>query len=502
MDREKMAIVLYSRAKARAHFYSHNFARYLAIRNPGPPQKAKELWAHYKLGKYRTVAQASLTSHNRRALMATVVSAAACNQHDLLQQSLESLKASRLSNAQRLKTACSLAAFAPKQALSLIEPGSKTALEIALQAWVGDLDTAREQLKQRLASGSRGSGTESALLSINLLSDSHRQSLDLINQLLSNYQLEPITTQQPDQPASPAHFHCDPPTRRSTGPLVSVIMTTFNSAPRVENALRSLWQQTYENLEIIIVDDCSSDSTCEHVKELIKGHANTRLLQLPINAGPYVAKTAGLVRCQGEFITCHDSDDWSHPRKIERQVLPLLNNPQLVATTSEWVRLSDAGNTYARSVYPLLRLNPSSLLFRRTRVLGAMGSWDLVRTGADSELIARLRASFGRRALRAIHEPLAFGAHRHNSLMTASDTGMDTGAIHADRMAYWEAWSDWHIQSLAASQAIQFTSTTAERPFAVPAAIDVAPEIVRRCLQEALGQDSDAALNAIGLKPA
>ncbi len=481
-------MILYSQVKARAHFYSHNFARYLAARNPGLPQKPKELWAHYKLGKYRAVVQATLDSHNRRALMARVVSAAACNHQDLLSQSLEVINARKLSKTQRLNTARSLAAFAPQQALALIAPGSRTTLEIALRAWGGDLDSARDQLTQQLENSSRGSGPECDLLSINLLGDSHKKRLDLINRLLIHYQLEELTTQQPGQPPAPANFHCEPATQHSSGPLVSVIMTTFNSAMRVENALRSLWQQTYQNIEIIVVDDCSTDSTSEHVKELIKTHENTRLLQLPVNAGPYVAKTAGLAACKGDFITCHDSDDWSHPRKIERQVMPLISNRRLVATTSAWVRLSDEGSTYARSVYPLLRLNPSSLMFRRTQVLRAMGSWDLVRTGADSELIARLRATFGRRALRAIHQPLAFGAHRHDSLMMASETGMDTGAIHTDRLQYWESWSDWHIQSLATSQAIQLPPTAAERPFTAPAAIEIKASVVNQCLQEAIEQ--------------
>lgn len=495
-------MVLYSRAKARALFYSHNFARYLAKRNPGTPQTPRELWAHYRLGKYRTVAQSTFNNRNRRALIATVVSAAACDQKELLAQSLQNFNERRPSMPQRLNTARSLAAFEPEEALTLIGPGSNTPLKIALQARLGDEEAARKQLKRKLRNFKGTRAPECELLSINLLADSHEERLDLINCILTHYQLEPLTTHQPDQPAAPAYFHCEPPTRHSTGPLVSVIMTTFNSSRRVENALRSLWQQSYQNIEIVIVDDCSSDDTAEHIKALIRTKENTRLLQLPTNAGPYVAKTVGLAACRGAFITCHDSDDWSHPRKIERQVRPLLHDQQLVATTSEWVRLSDTGHTYARSVYPLQRLNPSSLLFRRTAVLRAIGSWDLVRTGADSEFIARLRAAFGRRALRAIHQPLAFGAHRPGSLMTASTTGMDTGAIHSDRLQYWEAWSDWHIQSLAASQPLHLRPATAARPFSAPEAIAVPTDKVNQCFSETLGVWSAAALNAIGLEPA
>lgn len=495
-------MILYSRAKARALFYSHNFARYLAERNPGAPQKAKELWAHYKLGRYRTVVQATFSSHHRRALIARVVSAAACNHQQLLAASLDGFSRLRPSRSQRLSTARALAAFAPELALSLIEPGEPCPLAIALRARLGESDKARAQLLKLLEDSDPASHPHDQWLGINLLSCGPADQLDRLNRLLAHHRLEPVCTHRPDQAPAPAHFHCEPPISHRTGPLVSVIMTTFNSAGRVENALRSLWGQTYRNIEIIIVDDCSIDGTAERIRELIRSHGNTRLLQLPLNAGPYVAKTVGLAASRGTFITCHDSDDWSHPRKIERQVRPLLHDQQLVATTSQWVRLSDAGHTYARAVFPLQRLNPSSLLFRRTPVLQAIGSWDLVRTGADSELIARLRAAFGRRALRALHQPLAFGAHRPGSLMTASTTGMDTGAIHSDRLQYWEAWSDWHIRSLAAAQPLRLAPGTAARPFTPPDAIEVPAQLVDRCFREALGCSSAAALDAIGLEPA
>lgn len=495
-------MILYSRARARALFYSHNFARYLAERNPGAPQKPKELWAHYKLGRFRTVVEASMDSHNRRALIARAVSAAACDHQPLLAASLERLSGRRPNRRQRLHTARGLAAFAPAQALNVIGTGDMGPLEIALRARLGDQDRARTQLRQLLENRGKASDPQLELLSINLLCTNPAERLARINRLLGHHRLEPVSTHRPGQPPAPAHFHCELPSSHRTGPLVSVIMTTYNSAGRVENALRSLWTQTYRNIEIIVVDDCSTDDTAEIIRALIQTHDNTQLLQLPVNAGPYVAKTVGLAACRGTFITCHDSDDWSHPRKIERQVQPLLHDQQLVATTSNWVRLSDTGHTYARSVYPLLRLNPSSLLFRRMPILRAVGCWDLVRTGADSELIARLRAAFGRRALQAIHQPLAFGAHRAGSLMTASTTGMDTGALHSDRLQYWQAWSEWHIESLAMAHPLRLPPGSGQRLFAAPMAIEVPAELVERCFHDVLGCGSAAALDAIGLEPA
>ncbi|MGM3372065.1 glycosyltransferase family 2 protein, partial [Escherichia coli] len=72
-------------------------------------------------------------------------------------------------------------------------------------------------------------------------------------------------------------------------------------------------------------------------------------------------------------MTCHDSDDWSHPEKLFRQISPLLLNHKLICSISDWIRLQDNGIFYARAVYPLKRLNPSSLLFRRADVLQKAG---------------------------------------------------------------------------------------------------------------------------------
>lgn len=91
-------------------------------------------------------------------------------------------------------------------------------------------------------------------------------------------------------------------------------------------------------------------------------------------------------------------------------------------------------------------------------MLAQTGLWDSSRTGADSEFLARLKAVFGRRRVRMVAAPLTFGAHRRDSLMTARSTGMDTGAMHPDRLAYWQAWSGWHIAALASGTAPQMPS--------------------------------------------
>lgn len=123
-----------------------------------------------------------------------------------------------------------------------------------------------------------------------------------------------------------------------------------------------------------------------------------------------------------------------------------------MASISSWVRLDDSGKFYARPVHPLMRQNPSSLLFRRKKVLQKVGIWDSVRTGADSEYIERIKLIFDRRRILRIKEPLSFGAHREDSLMTASTTGFCELGISPQRLDYWEAWRGWHINTLSQKQ--------------------------------------------------
>jgi len=103
------------------------------------------------------------------------------------------------------------------------------------------------------------------------------------------------------------------------GPLVSVLMTTFNTGERASAAIQSLLNQTYRNLEIVVVDDASQDDTPDLIATWARKDARVRLLRLPKNGGTFLAKNVGLTAARGDFVTCHDSDDWSHPLKIELQ---------------------------------------------------------------------------------------------------------------------------------------------------------------------------------------
>lgn len=99
-------------------------------------------------------------------------------------------------------------------------------------------------------------------------------------------------------------------------PLVSAIVATYNRADVVSQAIESILGQTYENLEVIIVDDGSTDGTVEVLERF---GSRLRILRQQ-NAGPSAARNRGIAAARGEIISFLDSDDIWLPKKIERQV--------------------------------------------------------------------------------------------------------------------------------------------------------------------------------------
>jgi glycosyltransferase involved in cell wall biosynthesis len=101
-------------------------------------------------------------------------------------------------------------------------------------------------------------------------------------------------------------------------PSVSVIIPTYNRARTIGRALRSVLQQTYGNLEVIVVDDGSTDRT----KNVVEGFNDTRVsyVRLPSKHGANAARNAGIKLATSDFIAFQDSDDEWLPYKIEKQM--------------------------------------------------------------------------------------------------------------------------------------------------------------------------------------
>ncbi len=105
----------------------------------------------------------------------------------------------------------------------------------------------------------------------------------------------------------------------STRPRVSVVIPTYNRAGAVCEAVQSALDQTYSDLEVIVVDDGSTDDTAQRVGERFGGDARVVLVSQP-HSGPGAARNRGIERARGELIAFLDSDDVWYPEKLELQL--------------------------------------------------------------------------------------------------------------------------------------------------------------------------------------
>lgn len=108
--------------------------------------------------------------------------------------------------------------------------------------------------------------------------------------------------------------------------LVSVIIPTFNREKTIIRAVESVLNQTYCNVEVIIVDDCSTDNTVNILHNKYDADGRVIIEQLKKNSGACVARNRGIEISRGSFISFLDSDDAFYPFKIERQMEALSNS--------------------------------------------------------------------------------------------------------------------------------------------------------------------------------
>jgi glycosyltransferase involved in cell wall biosynthesis len=101
-------------------------------------------------------------------------------------------------------------------------------------------------------------------------------------------------------------------------PLVSVIVPAFNAATTLAEALGSALAQTYKNIEILVVDDGSTDATAAIAREFAAADGRVSLVRRS-NGGIAAARNSGIAVSKGAYIAPLDADDLWHPTKIEKQ---------------------------------------------------------------------------------------------------------------------------------------------------------------------------------------
>ena len=219
-------------------------------------------------------------------------------------------------------------------------------------------------------------------------------------------------------------------------PAVSVIIPTFNRAWCLEATLQSVRDQTFQNFELIVVDDGSTDDT----PSLLERFPGTRVYRWEENRGVSAARNQGLLMAQGEWICFLDSDDRWTQNKLQVQMEWMQKHPECLAcyTDEIWIRNGvrvnpkDKHRKYSGDIFmhclPLCIISPSSILMRAS-ILESIGGFDTDLTACEDydlwlRLTSRYRVDF-------IPEKLIIKTGGHSDQLSHKYRGMDRFRVYA-----------------------------------------------------------------------
>lgn len=253
---------------------------------------------------------------------------------------------------------------------------------------------------------------------------------------------------------------------------ISILVPVYNAEEFIDVAINSLLNQTWRNIEVIAVEDCGNDRSWEKLQEYAKNDNRLKIFKNDKNLGAYPTRNRALSLATGDYITVHDSDDWSHPQMLEVQMKAMKENPEVKITCSAMTR-----------VYPDLRfiLRPQrenleyihrsypSVLIRKSDI-ELLGEWDSVSANADDEFVQRARQLWGEDSVVDIMKgiPFSFFLVHENSLTQQAGTSLNT-LTFGIRKEYSRQASYWRNKKTQVNNLdLRIKRTSLKHPFPIP----------------------------------
>lgn len=253
------------------------------------------------------------------------------------------------------------------------------------------------------------------------------------------------------------------------GELVTIVVSSFKPGPDLLTAVRSLVDQTWADLEILVVDDASGPEYADIYARAEALDPRVRVIVQERNAGTYAARNRSIDEARGVYVTFHDSDDWAHPERIERQVAELAGNPDVSAVrTTAFKMTEDLVLARRRNLNEMA--GPPTLMFRREQAWPALGAFDTVRKAADTEFQLRIESAIPGRLV-DLEEPLLIMRMGAGSL---SRDDFRHGWRHSARLVYQSAARAWHREIRAGAS--PYLDRSGPRPFPSPRKFLAHPE--------------------------
>jgi len=189
-------------------------------------------------------------------------------------------------------------------------------------------------------------------------------------------------------------------------PKLSIVLCTYNAEKYLKDSLDSVFNQSYRNFELIIINDCSNDNS----NDIIQKYADrpeTVIINNKYNEGVSFSRNKAFLEARGEYIAIQDADDITLPQRFKKEVEHLDQNPEITVVGGHAIRINETGTNIGYMTYPpketedafkvirKFKLNPiidPSSMFRRQPILD-IGGYRMVpelRTVQDFDLWCRL----------------------------------------------------------------------------------------------------------------
>jgi len=218
--------------------------------------------------------------------------------------------------------------------------------------------------------------------------------------------------------------------------LISVIIPTHNRVNLLLEAIDSVRNQTYRNVEIVVIDDKSSDNTEEVVNDLVKIDSRIKYFKNVRNSGPSATRNIGIDNTKGEFISFLDDDDVWEPEKLEKQLKTALSlecislifcNGFCPGTIKKYawdVSIQNDFIKYKKNEFPLkVSLPPPSSWFMHKDIIKKTGKFDeSLMYWEDQDYVLRIFLNF---SVYFLNELLVKWGEAENHLYTLSEKLMD-----------------------------------------------------------------------------
>ena len=143
-------------------------------------------------------------------------------------------------------------------------------------------------------------------------------------------------------------------------PLVSIVMPCFNNAESLSKAIESVLSQSFENYELLIVDDCSTDHSFELMEQASLNDPRIKVLSTSKNSGAGVARNLGITHATGRFIAFLDADDFWHSDKLAKQIV--IFDMQNVPLVCSGYKISRQGYEVIKTKIPKEKISYADLL--------------------------------------------------------------------------------------------------------------------------------------------